>query len=180
MVFMKGNQEVSDVSNLIICCWIPRCKKISCHIFSRLLTDLYLWFILRVRTESWIHWNFPSNFPNLEKKSGKMVNSLGFFFFSKLQQVLYKWNFHFDQILFNLARTFAVRCEKSFVLLITYLITFSLEKEIIVWKKIWKKVWNFGSKNLHEPCIHVFMLMYRFSAMPGAFCQIRIQFLCLY
>ena len=143
MVFMKGNQEVSDVSNLIICCWIPRCKKISCHIFSRLLTDLYLWFILRVRTESWIHWNFPSNFPNLEKKSGKMVNSLGFFFFSKLQQVLYKWNFHFDQILFNLARTFAVRCEKSFVLLITYLITFSLEKEIIVWKKNMEKSLEF-------------------------------------
>ena len=123
--------------------WIPRCKNISCRIFSRLLTDLYLWFILRVRTESWIHWNFPSNFPNLKKKSGKMVNSLGFFFFSKLQHVLYKWNFHFDQILFNLARTFAVRCEKSFVLLITYLITFSLEKEIIVWKKNMEKSLEF-------------------------------------
>ena len=63
--------------------------------------------------------------------------------------------------------------------MITYLITFSLEKEI-VWKKIWKKVLNFRSKYLYEPCIHMFMLMSRFSAMPGAFCQIRIQFLCLY
>ena len=164
MVFMKGNQEVSDVSYLIICCnWIPRCKNISCRIFSRLLTDLYLWFILRVRTESWIHWNFPSNFPNLEKKSGKMVNSLGFFFFSKLQQVLYKWNFHFDQILFNPARTFAVRCEKSFVLLITYLITFSLEKEIIVWKKNMEKsleFWIQKSAWTLYTCVYVNVLFF--------------------
>lgn len=144
-------------------------KDIMSYLFQ-LLTDLYLWFILRVRTESWIHWSFPNNFPDLEKSLEKWWIVLVFFF----------QNFRFHQILFNLALTFAVHYKKNFVLFITYLITFSLEKEIIVWKKIWKKVLNFGSKNLYEPCIHVFMLMSRFSAMPEAFCQIRIQFLCLY
>lgn len=144
-------------------------KDIMSYLFQP-LTDLYVWFILRVRTESWIHWNFPNNFPDLEKSLEKWWIVLVFFF----------QNFRFHQILFNLALTFAVHYKKNFVLFITYLITFSLEKEIIVWKKIWKKVLNFGSKNLYEPCIHVFMLMSRFSAMPEAFCQIRIQFLCLY
>ena len=37
-------------------------------------------------------------------------------FFSKLQQVLHKWNlFRFGQILFNLNRTFAAHHERSFV-----------------------------------------------------------------
>ena len=36
--------------------------------------------------------------------------------------------------------------------LITYLITSSLEKEIIVLEKSLEKVLNFGSKNLFEPC----------------------------
>ena len=63
------------------------------------------------------------------------------------QQVLYKGNFfNFCQILFNLAHMFAVHHEKSNVslflrsLLITYLITSSLEKEIIVGEKIWKSL----------------------------------------
>ena len=121
-------------------------KDIMSYLFQ-LLTDLYLWFILRVRTESWIHWNFPNNFPDLEKNLEKwwMV------FFSKLQQVLYKWNFRFHQILFNLVLTFAVHYEKSFVLFINYLITFSLENEIIVWKKIWKKVLNLVPKICMNP-----------------------------
>ena len=34
---------------------------------------------------------------------------------------------------------------------ITYLITFNLEKEIIVLEKSLEKVLNFGSKNLYEP-----------------------------
>ena len=153
-------------------------KDIMSYLFQ-LLTDLYLWFILRVRTESWIHWNFPNNFPDLEKSLEKWWIVLGFFFQS-YNKCFISEIFVFIKILFNLVLTFAVHYEKSFVLFITYLITFSLEKEIIVWKKIWKKVLNFGYKNLYEPCIHVFMLMSRFSAMPEAFCQIIIQFLCLY
>jgi len=65
-------------------------------------------------------WNFPSNFSDPEKvwkteiKSGKMVKSREFF--SKLQQVLYKWIFcRFGQILSNLARMFAAHHEKDFV-----------------------------------------------------------------
>ena len=64
------------------------------------------------------------------KKSGKMLKSLEFFFFSNLQQELYKWFFfRFGQILFNLVHTFSLHREKSLFLrflrsvLITYLIT---------------------------------------------------------
>ena len=55
----------------------------------------------------------------MDIKSTKMVKSLfSYFFFSKLQQVLYERHFFcFDQILLNLARTstFAAHHEKSFV-----------------------------------------------------------------
>ena len=56
--------------------------------------------------------------------------------------------------------------KKSFVLaflirslLITYLKTSSLEKEIIVLKKSLEKVLNFGSKNLYEPSLNAFLLL---------------------
>ena len=67
--------------------------------------------------------------------------------------------FRFGQILFNLSRTFAVHWEKGFVaaflrsVCITYLITSSLGKEMIVLEKSVEKVSNFGFKNLWEPCI---------------------------
>ena len=38
-----------------------------------------------------------------------------------------------------------------FLRLITYLLTLSQEKEIIVSRKAWKNCWNFLSKNLYEP-----------------------------
>ena len=45
-----------------------------------------------------------------------MVKSLKFFSFGKLQQLLYKSKFFcFGQILFHVARTFAVHHEKTFV-----------------------------------------------------------------
>ena len=54
--------------------------------------------------------------------------------------------------------------KKSFVpaflirsLLITYLITLSLEKEIIVLEKSLEEVLNFGSKNLYEPSLNAFL-----------------------
>ena len=77
-------------------------------------------------------------------KNGKSLFLIIFFFEATtsviLQQVLYESHFFcFDQILLNLAHTstFATHHEKSFVpaflrsLVITYLITLSLEKEII-------------------------------------------------
>ena len=77
-------------------------------------------------------------------KNGKSLFLIFFFFEATtsviLQQVLHESHFFcFDQILLNLAHTstFAAHHEKSFVpaflrsLVITYLITLSLEKEII-------------------------------------------------
>ena len=96
-------------------------------------------------------WSLPSNFPDLEK-SGKMLKSLEFFFsFSKLQQEIYKWFFffRFGQILFNLVHTFSLHREKSLFLrflrsvLITYLITWCLGKEIIVLEKKSRKSLEF-------------------------------------
>ena len=63
--------------------------------------------------------------------------------------------FGFGQILIDLAHTFAKKAlflRFLWSLLITYLITSSLEKEIIVLEKGLEKVLNFGSKNLYEPC----------------------------
>ena len=82
-------------------------------------------------------WNLPNNFPDLEK-----VLRFFFFFWQSYKIVLDKWNlFCFVQILFNLTLMFAVHLEKTLFLrflrsvLITYLITLSLEKEIIILEK---------------------------------------------
>ena len=71
-----------------------------------------------------------------------MVKGLACFFLQSYKIVLDKWNlFCFIQILFNLTLTFAVHLEKTLFLrflrsaLITYLITLSLEKEIIILEK---------------------------------------------
>ena len=79
----------------------------------------------------------------MEIKSGKMVKSLEFFFFK----------FTTSNTFFVLVKSYSSSpvclqriMKKSYVpaflirsLLITYLITSSLEKEIIVLKKVWKK-----------------------------------------
>lgn len=116
-------------------------KDIMSYLFQ-LLTDLYLWFILRVRTESWIHWNFPNNFPDLEKSLEKWWIVLVFFF----------QNFRFHQILFNLALMFAVHYKKNFVLFITYYFdnlqfgkrNYCLEKNMEKSLEFWfqKSVWT--------------------------------------
>ena len=54
-------------------------------------------------------------------------------------------------------KTLFLRFSRS--LLITYLITSSLEKEIIALEKSPEKVLNFGSKNLYEHCITSLDLM---------------------
>ena len=59
---------------------------------------------------------------------------------------------------------FALHHKKSFVpaflrsLLITYLMTLSLEKEIIVLENSLEKALNFGSRNLYQPCRLVTLL----------------------
>ena len=118
----------------------------------------------RVHTESWI----------LEKvlkfvqqffRPGKILENRdevyeNWVFFSKLQQMLYKWIFfHFCQILFNLIHMFAAHREKSFVPAlwnrwsIEFLTTLSLGKKKNFGKGL-EKVLNFGSKNLYEPCMY--------------------------
>ena len=84
-------------------------------------------------------WNLPSNFLDLEKVSKMEITS------GKMAKGLH--SFCFGQILFKLAHMFPAHHEKSFAvvflrcLLITYLITLSLEKKIIVLEKDWKKSW---------------------------------------
>ena len=89
-----------------------------CLIF--LLTHAWTKWNNRVRTESWILvqvLKFAHQFSRLEKVVRKNGKKFWVFLYSKLQQVLYKWNiFLFGQILFNLAQvTFASHHEKSFV-----------------------------------------------------------------
>ena len=97
-------------------------------------------------------WSLCSYFPDLEKvwkrwNLEKMIKSLeffSFFFFSNLQQVLYKWIF-FSNLIQPLPYVCSVPRKKlcSCVLgslLNTCLITLFLEKEIIVLKKVLEKV----------------------------------------
>ena len=71
-----------------------------------------------------------------------MVKSLEFFSKLRLADFVCFIIFCFGQILFNFSRKCAEHHEKrlcSCVVLITYLITLSLEKEITVLEKVWKK-----------------------------------------
>ena len=111
-----------------------------------------------------LNYCLPSNFPDLEKdwkmeiKSGQIVKRIEFFFFKATTSAL-EVNFCFS-FWSNLIQSRPFVCsvpKKSFVssflrsLLITYLITLSLKKEIIVMEKSLENVLDFGSKNLHEP-----------------------------
>ena len=100
-----------------------------------------------------------------------MVKSLFFFFFfSKLQKVLYGRHFFcFDQILLNLAHTstFAAHHEKSFVppsfkVSVDHLFDNieSGKRNIKLFrKKSLEKVLNSGSKNLYKSCGHPYILI---------------------
>ena len=107
----------------------------------------------RVRTESWILkkvLKFVQLFsrPGKSLKSGKMIKSHEFFFF---------FVFFFDS--YSTSSACLQRCAPrkklcSYVLrslLITCLITVSLEKEVIVWKKFWKKSWILDPKICVNP-----------------------------
>ena len=102
-------------------------------------------------------WNLPCNFLDLEKvwkieiKSSKKIK----FFFSSYNKCFT------SEIFFLLVKSFSILpvCLQGIIdkalfllfflrsLLLTYLISVSLEKEFIVLEK----VWNFGSKNLFKP-----------------------------
>ena len=89
-----------------------------------------------------------------------MIISLEFCF-RKLQQLLYKGKFFSFIVLVKSNSTFLLRLQRIMKkslflrflrsLLITYLVTLSLKKEIIVLEKRLQKVLNFGSRNLYEP-----------------------------
>ena len=115
----------------------------------------------RVRTESWILekvLKFAQHFPDLGKvwkievkswKNGKK----SCVFLKAVQEVLQKWFFfRVGQILFNLAgMSWKNLCSCVFFLrslLISYLITLSLEKYIIVLEKVWKKSWILDQKSV--------------------------------
>ena len=92
-------------------------------------------------------------------KFGKLVQSLeGFFKATTLALQVNFFCFCFGQILFNLGlvRLQCITNKALFLLflrsiLMTYLITFSLGKEIIVLDKGLEKALNFGSKTLYGP-----------------------------
>ena len=107
----------------------------------------------RVRTESWIFekvMKFAQQFsrPGKSLENGEKVWKNGYrswVFFSKLQQVLEKWNFFcFVHMLFIQIYPYVFSVWSP---------NFSLEKEIIVLEKSLEEDLNFGSKNLYESCI---------------------------
>ena len=87
-----------------------------------------------------------------------MVQSLEGFFKATTLALQVNFVFVFGQILFNLG-LLLLQCIMNKTLLlpflrpisVSYLITLSLEKEIIVLDKGLYKVLNFGSKNLYGP-----------------------------
>ena len=123
----------------------------------------------RVRAESWILekvlkicpaiFQTGKRLENGDKVAGNGKKSWGVLF-SKLQQVLYKWNiFLFGQILFNLAQvTFQCIMKRALFLrflrslLLPYLITLVWRKKLLFWKKSMEQGLSYGSKNLYEPC----------------------------
>ena len=117
----------------------------------------------RVRTKSWILTKV-LNFIQLFSRPGKseenrwslekMKKSLEFF--SKLQQVLYKW-FFFLFLLFFFFKSFSTSpvCLQSTMKKALFLHLFdktlSMEKEIFVLQKGLENVFNLGSKNCANP-----------------------------
>ena len=99
----------------------------------------------------------------MEIKSGKMVKSR--FFFQSHNKCFRSDTFFVLVESYSISPVCLQRImKKSFVpafrirsLLITYLITLSLEKEIIVLEKSLEKVLNFGSKILFEPSLNAFL-----------------------
>ena len=126
----------------------------NCRLFVQHVSSFFM--LYWVLTELWIlekFWNLPGNFSDVKKyrnyrwslENGK--KSWGFFF-SKLWQVLYKWNFLFNLVNSNSISTVRLQCivKKGLFLqflrslLITYLMTSSVENKLIVLEKVWKSL----------------------------------------
>ena len=114
-------------------------------------------------------WNLPSNFPDLEKvwkmvKSRELFFLFYFYLFFKLQATTSAL-LDLGEICFILVKSSSIlplplqRIMKKALLLpflkslsITYLITLSLKKEIIMfWKKVWKNSWFLDPKISTNP-----------------------------
>ena len=127
------------------------------------------WTFSRSGFVQFLNYCLPSNFPDLEKdwkmeiKSGQMVKRIElffcFFFLFKATTSALEVTFFFS-FWSNLIQSRPFVCsvpEKSFVssflrsLLITYLITLSLKKEIIVLEKVWKTSWLLDPKICTNP-----------------------------
>ena len=146
---MDGTQSVAmefNRSNLIV-----RLKSIDFGnpLNGRNECDLVL-PVSRVCIESWIleikkSCNLPSNFPDLEIVWRMGIKS--WVFFSKLQQVLLKWNLVFTFAEYEKGCVPAL-CKVSINHLFDNLA--SGKRDYCVEKSM-EKVLNFGSKNLYEP-----------------------------
>ena len=115
---------------------------------------------------------------SLENKWEKVLS----FFFQSYGKCFRSETFSVLVKSYSFSRVFAAHHAKSFVWLhffmspfITYLITFNLEKEIIVLEKSLEKVLNFGSKNLYEPW-NGMAFSYRESNMKYCKCGIFMFF----
>ena len=95
----------------------------------------------------------------MEIKSGKMLKNLEVFFKATTSAFRSEFLFQFGQILYSVSPVRLQHTVKKALFLcflrsrlITYLITLSLEKKILVLEKSLEKALNFGCKNLNEPC----------------------------
>ena len=91
----------------------------------------------------------------MEIKSGKMVKSLEFvflgFFKATTSALEVKCFLFWSNLIQSRPCVCSTPCVFFMSLLIAYLLTLRLEKEIIVLEKSLEEVLNFGSKNLYEP-----------------------------
>ena len=143
----------------------------NCRLFIQHVSSFFM--LYWVLTELWIlekFLKFARQFSDVKKsrnyrwslENGK--KSWGFFF-SKLRQVLYKWNFLFNLVNSNSISTVRLQCivKKGLFLqflrslLITYLMTLIVENQIIVLEKSLEKSWILDPKictnTEHSPTI---------------------------
>ena len=108
-------------------------------------------------------WSLPSSFPELEKvckievKSWKHGKKSWFFFkattsTSQVKRFLCLWNL-IQSRLHVMEKGLSLRVFFLSSLLITYFITLSLEKEIIVMEKVRRKSWILDQKSVRTLCL---------------------------
>ena len=126
----------------------------------------------RVHTESWILEKV-LKFALQFSRSGKSLENGDIVWKKWLKVLSFFFKATTSNNFFALVKSYSISpvclrriMKKSFVpaflirsLLITYLITSSLENEIIVFEKSLEKVLNFRSKSLYEPSLNAFLLL---------------------